>query len=82
MKMDKRKINGPKFLMSFEQYQIDRLDEIAKRFKISRAEATRRIVDTGLDAYTVFEGIGVVKLAEVIRRTKEACEKSVGASLF
>lgn len=75
--MDKRKINGPKFLMSFEQYQIDKLDEIAKRFKISRAEATRRIVDTGLDAYAVFEGLGVVKLAEIVKKTREACKESV-----
>lgn len=77
-----RKIDGPKIPVNFEQYQIERLDEIAKRFKISRAEATRRIIDTGLDAYTVFEGIGVVKLAEVIKRTREACQKSVQPHLF
>lgn len=77
-----RKIEGAKIPVNFEQYQLDRLDEIAKRFKISRAEATRRIIDTGLDAYSVFEGFGLVKLAEVVKRTREACQKSVQPTLF
>jgi predicted DNA-binding ribbon-helix-helix protein len=76
------KIDGIRTAIVLEQYQIDRLNEIAKRFNIKRAEATRRIIDTGLDAYAVYEGLGVVKIAEIIKRTREACEKSVQPSLF
>lgn len=62
--------------------QVDKLDEIAARFKISRSEALRRIVETGLDSYAVYEGLGVVKLAEVAKRIKTAIDKDVQPSLF
>jgi metal-responsive CopG/Arc/MetJ family transcriptional regulator len=64
------------------QAQVNKLDEIAKRFKISRSEALRRIVETGLDSYSVYEGLGVVKLAEITGRMKSAVEKDVQPSLF
>jgi len=62
--------------------QIQKLDEIGGRFNISRSEALRRIVETGLDAYSVYEGLGIVKLAEVSKRVRGAIEKDVQPSLF
>lgn len=62
--------------------QILKLDEIGNRFNISRSEALRRIVDTGLDAYSVYEKLGVVKLAEVAKRVRVAVEKDVQPSLY
>lgn len=77
-----RKIPGLKLWINFEQEQIDYADKIAARFGITRAESFRRILDTGIDACKVFEGLGVLKLAEITKRTREACEKSVQPSLF
>ena len=62
--------------------QVVKLDEIALRFKISRSEALRRIVETGLDAYSVYESLGVVKLAEITGRIKSAVENDVQPKLF
>jgi hypothetical protein len=62
--------------------QIEKLDEIGDRFGISRSEALRKIVDAGLDAYSVYEGLGVVKLAEVAKRIRKAIEKDVQPSLY
>ena len=62
--------------------QISKIDEIANRFSLSRSEALRRIVDTGLDAYSVYEGLGVVKFAEITGRIRKAIEKDVQPSLF
>ena len=62
--------------------QIAKLDEIGGRFKISRSEALRRIVETGLDAYSVYEGLGVVKMAEIAKRVSKAIEKDVQPSLY
>ena len=62
--------------------QIAKLDEIGERFKISRSEALRRIVETGLDAYSVYEGLGVVKMAEIAKRVSKAIEKDVQPSLY
>lgn len=63
-------------------YQIKKLDEIGARFNISRSDALRRIVDTGLDSYAVYEKLGVVKLAEVSKRIKRAIERDVQPSIF
>lgn len=71
--MKRIKIPGPQVSVILEDRQLKRLDGIAKRFKISRGEATRRIIDTGLDVYAVYEGLGVAKLAEISSRAKEAC---------
>ena len=62
--------------------QISKLDEIGERFKISRSEALRRIVETGLDAYTVYEGLGVVKMAEIAKRVSKAIQNDVQPNLY
>jgi hypothetical protein len=61
---------------------VDKLDEIAARFKISRSEALRRIVETGLDSYGFYESFGIVKLAEVSKRIRAAIEKDVMPTLY
>lgn len=77
-----QKIPGEKLHINFEQRQIDYADKIAARFGITRAESFRRIFDTGIDACQAFEKLGVVKLAEITKRAREACEKSVQPTLF
>jgi hypothetical protein len=77
-----RKIPGQKLWINYEQAQVDYADSIAARLGITRAEAFRRILDTGIDACKVFEGIGLLKLAEITKRTREACQKSVQPHLF
>ena len=74
---DKRSINA--LLL---QHQVEELESIARRFKISRNEAMRLIVETGLDAYQVYEGLGVVKLAEVLKRIQRAVERDVQPQLY
>jgi hypothetical protein len=61
---------------------IEKLDEIGARFKIRRSEALRLIVETGLESYSVYEGLGIVKLAEISKRIKRAIEKDVQPSIF
>lgn len=68
--------------MVLEEKQIDRIDGIAERFKITRSEATRRLLEVGLDVYETYEKLGVVKLSEIVKRSREACAKSVQPSLF
>ena len=75
--LDKRSINA-----MLLQHQVEDLDAIARRFKISRNEALRLIVETGLDAYRVYEGLGMVKLAEVLKRIQRAVEKDVQPQLY
>lgn len=79
---DMKKIPGKKLWINFEQEQIDYADKIAARFNITRAEAFRRILDTGIDACKAFEAVGVLKLAEITKRAREACERSVQPRLF
>jgi hypothetical protein len=77
-----KKIPGKKLWINFEQEQIEYVDKIAARFNLTRAEAFRRVLDTGIDACKTFEAVGVLKLAEITKRAREACEKSVQPSLF
>jgi len=77
-----KKIPGIKLHINFEQGQIDYADKIAARFGITRAEAFRRILQTGIDACKTFERVGVFKLAEITQRAREACERSVQPHLF
>jgi hypothetical protein len=62
--------------------QIEKLDEIGARFNIRRSEALRLIVETGLESYSVYEGLGMVKLAEISKRIKRAIEKDIQPSIF
>lgn len=54
---------------------IAKLDEIGKRFDIPRAEVVRKILQVGLDTYGIYEGFGLVKLTEVIKRNRDNNEK-------
>jgi len=57
--------------------QIMKLEEISSRFNISRSEALRLIVQAGLDTYSTYEAIGVVKLTEYAKRLKKAVERDI-----
>lgn len=77
-----QKIPGQKLQINFEQRQIDYADKVAARLGLTRAEAFRRIFDTGIDVCQAFEKVGILKLAEITKRAREACEKSVQPQLF
>ncbi len=62
--------------------QDKKLAEIAKRFGIKKTQAHRHILQTGLDSYSAFEGMGIVKLAEITKKTREILEKSRQPSLI
>lgn len=74
--------NSTKTAVTLLDSQIVKLDDIGGRFNISRSEALRRIVETGLESYAIYEKIGVVKFAEVLKRMKLAVEKDVQPSIF
>jgi metal-responsive CopG/Arc/MetJ family transcriptional regulator len=74
--------NSTKTAVILMDNQIAKLDDIASRFAISRSEALRRIVETGLESYAVYERLGVVKLAEVSNRIRKAIEKDIQPSIF
>jgi predicted DNA-binding ribbon-helix-helix protein len=77
-----QRIDGLRLTIRIEQQQIDKLDAIAKRFQIPRNQALRMILDTGLDAYGVYEKVGVVKLAELTKKTRKALEAYIQPSLI
>lgn len=54
------------------------LDRISGNFGISRAEAARKIIETGLDTFHIYEKIGVLKFAEIIKKSREANEAVTG----
>lgn len=62
---------GTPVVFTLPKETIAKLDEISKRFDISRAESARKILEVGLDTYRVYEGFGVVKLAEVVKRNRD-----------
>lgn len=76
------KIDGKQIAVYLEHKQIQRLDVIAEKHGLKRAQALRLILDTGLDAYDTFAVIGIPQLAELVKRTKKACEKQVQPTLF
>lgn len=60
---------------TLQKEMIAKLDEIGKRFDIPRAEVVRKILQVGLDTYGIYEGFGLVKLTEVIKRNRDNNEK-------
>lgn len=67
-----QKMDGFKTAFVLEVQQVEKLDEIATRFKIKRSEALRRIIEIGLDVYEIYEGVGVVSLVELVKKMKSA----------
>lgn len=77
-----RKIEGPQITIKLEQNQIDRIDRVAKRHGIKRNQAMRLLLETGLDAYEAYSMVGVPQLAELVKKTRKACERAIQPSLI
>lgn len=77
-----QKIDGRMISIVLTNEQLDRLDKIAKKQGLKRADVTRRIIDTGLDAYDTFALVGIPQMAGLVRRTRKACEKEIQPSLI
>lgn len=71
-----QKIDGTNVNLRITTEQAQKIDAIAARFKISKAETMRKIIDTGLDAYEAYEAVGLVTIADLVKRTKEAVRRS------
>jgi len=65
-----------------EKRQSEKLEEIGARFGLKKAQALRLLLDMGLESYSVYEGLGVAKLAEIAKKAKKACRKDVQPSLI
>lgn len=77
-----RKIDGPKVPVNYEREQLDRLQGIANKLGITRAEATRRTLNIGLDVFELYQSTGLVELAEIVKRVRGTCEKGTTKSLL
>lgn len=64
---DMKKI-GPKILFNVEPAVLVRLDRIADDNKFTRAEAARRMLETGIDIYEEYEKVGVPQFAQMVKR--------------
>jgi len=61
----------------------ERLNRAANRLGIKRAQCARNMLDAGLTVFEDFERIGIISLAEILRKTKKALGKEIGQqSLF
>jgi metal-responsive CopG/Arc/MetJ family transcriptional regulator len=48
-----------------------RIDHVAERHKLTRAETVRRLLFLGIEVYEEGEKFGIPQLAEIITRAKE-----------
>lgn len=67
--------DGLKTSVMLKEHQVKKLEEIAKRFGLRRAQAHRIVLEAGLESYSVFENVGMAKLAELVVKTKRAVTK-------
>jgi len=68
--------------MKVEQETVDELDRIAMRLGLRRSQLIRNYIELGLDITHGYEKMGVVKLVEVMRRSKDLIKKETKAPLF
>jgi hypothetical protein len=73
---------GLKTSVMLTQAQVDKLDQIAKRYGMKRAQAHRIILESGLDSYAIFEGTGMARLADLGLKVKRVLKKERQMSLI
>lgn len=61
---------GTKITVTVPEELLKEIEKIADRLQMTKAEVSRNLIETGLDTYKIYQKIGVVKLAEVIRKNK------------
>ena len=52
------------------------IERIAKRHNVKEAVIARHLLDIGLEAYQVYEKVGVPQLAEMVNKAKKAIWES------
>jgi len=73
-----QKIDGSNVHIIIPDDLLRELDRIAKRDKSTRSEVIRRFLGAGVDFYTDFERVGLVKLNEVMSRVNTTIKRSIG----
>jgi len=73
-----QKIDGRLINVMIPNVLLSEVDRIAKRQKTTRAEIIRRFLQAGVDIFSDFEKVGVVKLTEIFDRTQVTIKRSIG----
>lgn len=61
---------GTKITVTVPDEQLHEIERIAERLQVSKAEACRKLLGIGLDTYKIYEPMGIVKFADVVRKVK------------
>lgn len=78
-----QKIDGEKLHLIVPNDQLATIDRIAARLKLTRSQTIRNLLDVGVTVFEDFERIGVVRIAEILGKTKKALKTEIGQqSLF
>jgi len=73
-----QRIDGSNVHIIIPDDLLKELDRIAKRDKSTRSEVIRRFLGAGVEFYTDFERVGIVRLNEVMIRMSKTVKRSVG----
>jgi len=65
-----QKIDGHSVHLIIPNELLSEIDRIAERQGLTRSDIMRRFLDVGVEFFTDFEKIGVVKVSEVFERIK------------
>jgi len=73
-----QKIDGERIQVILPYDQLARVDRIAARTKQTRAETMRNMIEVGMTVFEDYERIGLVRMVEILERTKKALRSEVG----
>lgn len=73
-----QKIDGERLAIIIPNEMISKLDRVAERLDLTRSQVMRNMIDVGLCVFEDFEKIGIIRLAEILGKTKKALRKEVG----
>lgn len=62
---------GTKITVTVPDKVLKEIDKVAERHQVSKAEASRMLLEIGLDAYRVYLPTGIINLAEFLKRLKK-----------
>lgn len=72
------KIEGSFIYVKVPTGLLNKVDCAAKRTNNTRAEMVRNFLELGTDIFRIYEGVGIIKVAEIIFRTKKITSRTVG----
>ncbi len=61
---------GKQIRITVTDLQEERIERIAKRHNLPKAQVYRNMIDAGLDLYDEFESVGVVQMLDFVERVK------------